>query len=288
MSTTTKTSRSRRARFYRDPAWGASPLTGREDWPSVTTILRASAKPQLVEWAARVEREACQGAAIEWVLDLVHDDDALDAVRQASEASLAAQFEARVGRVKTHRRRSQQALELGAIAHELIRQAMLDQIGVPHEPRPASVPAEAELVVMAWDDYCRSERVRPIVAEQTVRHPTLGYAGTIDLVAQTRQGPRLFDFKTSAAVYAEYRLQVWAYLAAWQAEGRQPPLDTGVVICLPKTLDAVQAQPTTGEVTLGDARLRRAWRALLAYWPFWHAEDEASYAAWLAKQQATP
>ena len=58
--------------------------------------------------------------------------------------------------------------------------------------------------------------MRPLLAEQRIYNTALGYAGTVDLVAYVSDRLTIVDYKTSKAVYAEYRLQIAAYRAAYR------------------------------------------------------------------------
>ena len=54
----------------------------------------------------------------------------------------------------------------------------------------------------------------PLVSEATVINRTVGYAGTLDLVAEMRRDRWLLDWKTGKGVYADSTLQLVAYARA--------------------------------------------------------------------------
>jgi hypothetical protein len=75
--------------------------------------------------------------------------------------------------------------------------------------------------------------------EVTILHEELGYAGTIDaLLVDERFTTWLVDFKTGAAIYPEYGLQVLAYARATHLVGDDgalspmPRVDKGLIVHL--------------------------------------------------------
>jgi hypothetical protein len=137
---------------------------------------------------------------------------------------------------------------------------------------------------MAFQDWAREADVRPLAIEQTVYHPRLGYAGTLDLVAHVGGKLAVVDFKTSKSVYAESHLQNIAYQDAliemghWKAE-------IGYICRIPKVLSDIGDGPPC-EVVACPPRLKLlpVLRALLRVWVWWHAAEAAGLAAWQAKR----
>lgn len=73
-----------------------------------------------------------------------------------------------------------------------------------------------------WKYLCRFiefwKRYSPkvIQTEISLINERLGYAGTLDLIAEIEGQTWLIDFKTSNAIYNSYELQVAAYRALWR------------------------------------------------------------------------
>lgn len=66
--------------------------------------------------------------------------------------------------------------------------------------------------------------------EQIVFEPTARYAGTLDRVGRTKDGPTLIDIKTSAKIQPTAALQLWAYRMAYDPTATP---DLAVVQLLP-------------------------------------------------------
>lgn len=249
------------------------PLTGTIDWPSVTNILGVLSKPALVNWAANTERTACIEAAADLYADLVKTPP-------MSRTAYVATFQNRISSVKAYRRESEKALEIGSQAHKLVEWSIRKGIGQTVGPEP-KVRDEALIAALAFQDWCTEHEVRAKHIEQTVWHPTLGYAGTLDLVARVDGEPAVIDFKTSKAVYWEYELQVAAYAAALSAMGHET-VTQGYIVRLPKTLDG-DCKCEVVPVRPFD-QLMPVFERLTHVWLAWWQEDQRSKAAWQAKR----
>lgn len=73
------------------------------------------------------------------------------------------------------------------------------------------------------------------VSEVVIYHPSLGYAGTVDRIAQWRSQLAVIDFKTTARpkpvrLYDEAKLQVAAYSLAYESSGVKVPIGLVAVI----------------------------------------------------------
>lgn len=96
--------------------------------------------------------------------------------------------------------------EIHALAERLTHG---EEVDVPDE-----LEAHVEQCIKFLDQY----KVRPVVTETVVVNRSIGYAGTLDLVADLA-GPRaggryLIDWKTGRSVYPETALQLAAYAHA--------------------------------------------------------------------------
>lgn len=88
---------------------------------------------------------------------------------------------------------------------------------------PAELEAHVEQCVAFLDQY----EPQPVITESVVVNRAVGYAGTLDLVADMRGRRYLIDWKTGNNVYAEAALQLAAYAHAEHylhdpAEGARP------------------------------------------------------------------
>lgn len=84
---------------------------------------------------------------------------------------------------------------------------------------PALVP-----YVDGWRKFLDESGAVVIASEQPIAHPTLGYAGTPDLVLEWREHIVIPDLKATAAVPPTVGIQTVAYARAWQAThgGKEP------------------------------------------------------------------
>lgn len=202
-----------------------------ERLPSVTNILSVIAKPALINWAAKTEREMVIEAAANLYLDLPRDPKVPPMKRDAFVRTL----EQRIGAEKAHSRISKKAADLGSQAHKLIEWNLRRELGQQAGPEPR-VDAGAAKAFAGFQEWWRTSGLRPVRVEQMIFHPGKLYAGTLDLLAidpKDRLG--IVDFKTSKAIYLEYLLQVGgAYAPAVDAMGHGP-VEWAVIARFPKT-----------------------------------------------------
>lgn len=159
---------------------------GGERYPSVTTILAAVAKPALGAWAARVTAEYCADAAGE-----------LAQMDRAEATWLAKGAPAR---------ERDAAAERGTAVHEIIAERIAG--------RPGVVTSATAPYLCAFDRFVVERAPAFALSEQTVYNPTLGYAGTFDLLVGMGGVDWLIDIKTGKGVYPEVAMQLAAYRAA--------------------------------------------------------------------------
>ena len=197
-----------------------------ELFPSVTHILGAIAKPALVPWAAKVEREACTEAAT-----ALYDE--LGAAGQRYPASwFAAALAAKLGTVKAHQRTLARAGDIGTEAHHAIEWLLRTALGAEAGPKPV-ISAPAKIAVEAFKDWATRVSLKPILIERIVYSKEHRYAGTLDLLARVEGVLTMIDFKTGKAVYAESHLQAAAYAAALEEMGYREPAQS-LIVRLPK------------------------------------------------------
>lgn len=209
-----------------------------EQLPSVTTILGAIAKPALIHWSAKVEREACTDAAAALYEDLCATG------QKFPRSWYLTELHSRLGPAKAHQKALAKAGDIGTQAHKLIEWTLRTAIGAEAGPKP--VVGDAALwAFMAFEDWAKSVALKPVLIERTVYSKALGYAGTMDVLARVNGVLRTVDFKTGKAIYPEAHLQSAAYRVAMVEMGYAPM--GGLIVRLPKVASdpAFQVVPAT-------------------------------------------
>ena len=153
--------------------------------PGVTTILNDGLpKPALINWAANATAEA---AVNRW--DELSDMGPADRLKILKGARYADRDAA-----------AKRGTEVHALAEQLI---VGHSVTVPDELR-----GHVEAYVKFLDDW----QPDPVLTEVAVVNYTHGYAGTLDMVFDCRDGRILADIKTTrSGIYGETALQLAAY-----------------------------------------------------------------------------
>ncbi len=150
---------------------------------TVTTVLRALAKPALVPWAAKEAAKA-----------IFNDPYGITSEKEAVSAIY-----------KTRDR----AGDRGRAVHEY---AQWVGEGKPKGPAPLHAAVGYRNAV---DSFFATMNPEVLFTEANVYNDTHGYAGTADLIAKISEDKTwLIDFKTGKAVYPETGLQLAAYANA--------------------------------------------------------------------------
>lgn len=249
-------------------------IEGRE-YPSVTTILGVIGKPALITWAANEERAACVEAAAD-----LYDD--IHGTPKMARLVYVTTLEQRLGQVKAHKRAMQKAMDLGSQVHAVIEHQLRRAAGQKVGPEP-KVDDDGMWAFMAWQDWAVASALKPVFIESTVFSVTHAYAGTADLVAWAHGQLTLIDFKTSKAIYPEYRLQVAAYIRALNEMGHGP-VTRGAIVRLPK----IQTDPAFEVVDILEdeiAPLCATFDHVHQLYLWAAAEGAKRQAAWRAAQQ---
>jgi hypothetical protein len=161
------------------------PLTGEVE-PSVTTILKIIAKPNVDRWISRKTAE----------FTALHLDE-LDGLSTAEKAE----------RIRaSHEEISGAARDLGTAIHETIDSWQKGEA--------AADPEGAGPYLNRFIDWVLDVQPSFIENECTLWSRTHGYAGTADAIAEINNKVYLLDFKTGKGVYAEAALQVSALAGA--------------------------------------------------------------------------
>jgi hypothetical protein len=211
-------------------------------YPSVTTILSAIAKPQLLPWAAGLERTLVSSTAA----DLYAEHLATPAT--LTRAAYLTRLQTRLGPARAHTTALATAGDIGSECHRLIEWTMRTALGAYAGPKPAARGA-AYVALRAFEAWATSVSLKPMLLERVIHSSVYGYAGTLDLLARVNGVVTVIDFKSSRKIYSEAHLQVAAYQAALVGMGYLPPTGGGLIIRLPKTeldgpdVEVVQTAP---------------------------------------------
>ncbi len=205
--------------------------------PSVTSILRCVAKPALVSWAARVERELVVEAAANLFEDLPFVG------KKMSRLAYITSLLGRIGKQQAHHRALAKAGDIGTQVHARIEWALRVALGQVVAASPPACSTPAVHAFAQWDQWRKTVALTPYAVEQVVWSRTHQFAGTLDLYAVLSLpdlGPcfAVLDWKTNAKrIYGEALLQISAYGAALVEMGHVPTLPHGVVVRLPKATE---------------------------------------------------
>jgi hypothetical protein len=167
--------------------------------PSVSTVLKVIAKPNLVSWARRTT---------------------LETVRELLEEGLSVETALALAEVEPERQRDA-AAQRGGLAHEAIACALMGK----------AYPSEWGPWVRGALSFLADYGLRLVAAEQVLVSKRHGFAGTCDLITCGADGVlALADWKTGG-IWPEAALQLGAYaIALEEMTGR--PVGEGFVVGL--------------------------------------------------------
>ena len=199
-----------------------------ESYPSVTTLLEIIAKPALLGWISKVEREMVIKVAGELYQDCPVD-------KKMSAAAWQVTLNNRLGTAKASAKELAKAGEIGSQVHALIEWSLKAELLHDAGPSPR-ISDQAQWAYMAWQNWRRRVHLKPLYVEQVVYSSEYGYAGTLDLVAEVNGVLTVLDWKTGKGVYNEAHLQNAAYRQAWR-EMKQGDPKQGLIVRLPKNVE---------------------------------------------------
>lgn len=183
-----------------------------EKLPSVTTILGLLDKKVLVPWGAKCVAEHVASR-------LSHDNvyTKSDIVQHLTECRNAWVWE------------SDRATTIGTNVHEMTEGILKSDPVLSKQP----ICIEEENCLCAFYEFLNTYKVEALETETLVYN--VGYAGRTDIVALVNGVKTLIDTKTSKAVYPEYRMQVAAYVNAYNRD-KQPSdmVQKGAILRLDK------------------------------------------------------
>lgn len=172
-------------------------FSGAGPWPGVTSITRVLDAPALTNWKlGEVARSAIENAE-----RLIED-------REAGKVDAAVKYLTTL---------STTARDRGSRIHGNIESILRREPFTP-DPRDADAVARAR----AWlNQQVKEHGLRPLEVEAFLINETIGYGGTLDLIAELDGETWLLDWKTGKSVagpngkvYADHRLQLAAYANA--------------------------------------------------------------------------
>jgi len=157
-------------------------LTGLPEVPSITTVIAQQAM-DLTGWASHMATTS-----------LITDSRLAEAVGSPAKLkTLARQCNDAAARFRD------EAAARGDRVHNYAEQVALRSLGMPHtmaEARETLVQHHEVAFADRFDEWWQNFQVKPLAAEITVWNHSVGYAGTLDLVAEIGGRLCLIDFKT--------------------------------------------------------------------------------------------
>jgi hypothetical protein len=124
---------------------------------------------------------------------------------------------------------------VGALAHHWIEAHLLRLLkDLNAEPPELPVNEQARNACRAALHWMARNQFVPLAAEAKLYSRRYGYAGTMDFPARVNGNLAILDWKTSAAIYPEYQLQVAAYTEAYEemlfaGEGCEPVAESWII-----------------------------------------------------------
>ena len=177
--------------------------TTEERWlKRVTTILGVLDKPALIQWAAN---EACEFIAEAWEPNAAYSKEHRDEIlRQARYA---------------HKRKKEEAANLGTMAHEYIED-FLTSGSWPTDSVWDFLPEEVQNSLTLFRDWWDQQDLKVVATEKYLANLDLNYGGTLDFLCENSAGELVvWDWKTSKGIYGEMKLQLAAYVGALALNG---------------------------------------------------------------------
>lgn len=179
--------------------------------PSVTTVLKAEAKPALQQWVA--DQTAAYAIANAHELLRMSDLKGFGLLRFFWKRQPKDAFDGAVDLSTYHTGVLADAGEMGDGVHEWIE---ADLFGLPF-PDVTNRNAAFWQCIAAWNKFKSEHTIVPHRTEITVwndREDGLGYAGTFDLLAEIDGVLMLIDIKTSRGLYSSTWMQLSALYEA--------------------------------------------------------------------------
>lgn len=182
--------------------------------PSVTTILGIMDKSSaLMGWATKCMQD--------YIIEKHQEYESIE------ELAKDARF--------NYKEMSKTALNIGSEVHRLIE----IYIKTGKDTSFQNLPEEVENAFIAFLEWEKENVSEWIDSEQEIYDINIGYAGTLDAVMKHKNGKiYVVDFKSSKAVYDEYKYQLSAYYEAYNQTAEIPADEFAIL-----RLDKITGQP---------------------------------------------
>lgn len=219
---------------------------------SVTTALDIVAKPGLINWAGKLNMD-CMLASAGRVYSHIKkaDESGSDVLPGLSEFIRRVKEDFGAGTADKQVLRS--SGDVGSEVHRRVEKYCrrmltvdLEQIAMPFVDDKFT-PDQQNQIAMAYnnavqfiDDY----EVKPEYIEEIVYSEDEEYAGTLDLIAETKEGRFCIDWKSGNSIYPEYLTQCVAYKNAAFEMGLGP-CDGVMVVRLKKDEEGYEVRKLT-------------------------------------------
>lgn len=202
-------------------------------FPSSTTVLRLMAKQALIAWASKVSAEYAQDYMLRLIADLKEGEKSFDEIIATLDSLDLNQF---VKDAKSeHKRKSQEAMDIGKRVHEVAETIFKNMITHPHDERTLDVDEDIFEACAALVTWIRDNDVKPVSVENRVWSASFGgYAGTLDLVALVNKKLLTIDLKSARNIYDDHPLQVASYDHAWEERNKGNETDGMAILRLDK------------------------------------------------------
>lgn len=189
-------------RGYKNPVNGTGRIV-----PSVTTVLKAEAKPALVQWA--VDQTA--GYAVANAASLLNrsEDYAFKFLRYFY--AKQAPIEGNVDLNSYYNGVRDDAADMGTAIHEWIQADIVPGLQFPDLSKQGEPFWQ---MVDQWELWKKGKEIIPHYTERTVWNEELGYAGTFDGVWEINGRYTLMDIKSSRGLYSSTWMQIAALFNA--------------------------------------------------------------------------
>jgi hypothetical protein len=156
----------------------------------VTTILNESAKPFLIDWAAKTAYEDSIGKTDTEVRAIIKD------------------------KTYAHKRKKNEATDKGTLAHDYVDEFILDYIKTGKYIKKHIEDEDVRVSVERFYDWAIFQNVEFLEPDSSVYDPQLMYAGSFDFICRIDGVIYLGDFKTSKHMDDNYPAQCAAYIKA--------------------------------------------------------------------------
>ena len=118
---------------------------------------------------------------------------------------------------KSTKDESQRIAGIGTEVHARIEQYFKEGTSIFEGATAEALPS-----LHLFNNWIQKHKIEPILIEESMISPKLGYAGTIDLLAKVDDKLTLIDFKTSNRIYEDYFAQLCAYKRLLSEKGFVP------------------------------------------------------------------